>query len=946
MAFGKTYLTGNTGLFRVYNHSTEAWTDYTGFTLVDLYDVKTDKFYLEPDYAIICGLNYIGYTTSAGASVTQITPPIGSISAAYQISIPEGIIPGDPLYPAGIYIAGSTAGLLPGVIKSTDGGLTYTSTTTGLNPAFGNIALSIYFASLNFGILGHGGAIASTTDGGASWSYLNGGLVLAAGETVSGLLMSQDQQIIIATTDKKIYRSTNGGVSFSVVYTWVDPDYYTVPPKYTTLAMYNINPTELDSFSHLWVSGGNGPILYSSDIGITWSEVFPGQFIGDDNRQMFGASFYSQNEGFFTYDKGAASLGLVYKATNANTSISTTSSTVYFPDYSNGYSLWTTKITEGCGCEPGFFWDQTSQQCITDTPMCPEGLVYNPVTGDCEGTDPAGCDTDVAIVIDISGSISDTEMPEYKNMIRGIVDGLEMGYDANGNLNTLANSLGRITSGEIRVGIVLFAVDQFTPVGGVSLNFGPTAWEAGGANNSPAGTVANPGLLKAAINSMGTPIFSSPVDSYGIVNTVGFLYTNSFAGLGRGYDVVWGLNSRPAANKKILFVTDGWPNYIDPSALLSTYGVTLPSIITTFGTTPGLAVCGTFGLDDINSVIQATYQDRRLADYIATMDLAQEIKAGTAITSTGAPAGATDITLLVTGLTIEQNITKTAFVGIDPTDAVTPCYLDTSSIFGTNIDSNKDNGALDVPFLLSPGECPSWQGSYTSSDKFPSNAVSGLPDYYQTDLIPSSYAGIGLSISASLVCNISQSALTCNNPCQIIQDPTTLVYYCNCVSSTPFNTCCYDLINCADNTIYASVNTTGQDNDFMAQFIDQYIFIEGVAACLYVSLNNACTSSTTLNVTVDQITAYVDCIDCNLDNEVIPYYNLIKCGETTPLLQTTTDLSSYLTGGINQNLPILTFVEYPDICFTIEETFTFLPQVVVTVDVAYNDCPTCLSYLC
>lgn len=726
---------------------------------------------------------------------------------------------------------------------------------------------------------------------------------------------------LYAVTLDGVYRSV-ASAAFTLIYSFPDTHFVVGSIK-------NIGYAE----GTLYVNSRTKLYATTDDFATTPTTVYD---FGGPN--LGGIDFYLSGKGFAVGN----GTDIFYTDDNGSNINNTNTDPTFFPMFPAVSAI------VGCGCEPGFSWDETSQQCITNTPMCPEGLVYNPVTGDCEGTDPAGCDTDVVLAIDISGSITDREMPEYKDMLRGIVDGLEMGYDINGNLNTLANSLGRITSGEIRVGIVLFATDQSTPVGGVSLNFGPTAWEAGGANNSPAGTVANPGLLKAAINSMGTAIFSNPVDSYGIVNTRGSYFTNSFVGLGRGYDVVWGFNSRPAANKKILFVTDGWPNYIDPNTLLGNYGVTLPSIITTFGTTPPIYVCGTFGLNDINSVIQATYQDRRLADYTATMDLAQEIKLGTAITSTGAGAGATDITLLVTGTNIEQNITKTAFVGIDPTDAVTPCYLDTSSIFGPdpNNDSNKDNAATDVPFLLSPGECPSWNGSYTTSDKFPSNSVSGLPDYYQTDLIPSSYSGIGLSISASIVCAISQASLVCDNPCQIIQDPTTSVYFCNCVSSIPFNTCCYDLINCADNTVYASVNTTGEPNDFMAQFIDQYIFIEGVEVCLYVSLNNACTSSTTLNITEDQITAYTDCIDCNVDNEVTPYYNLIRCGETLPLLQTTTDLSSYLLGGINQGLPILTFVEYPDICFTIEETFIFLPQVVVTVDVAYNDCPTCLSYLC
>ena len=86
MAVGKTYLAGSDGLFRVYNHETDVWSDYTGFTTADLFDVKTDT--ANPDYAIICGLNYFAYTVNAGVTVVPVTPPLGAIARAFQISIP------------------------------------------------------------------------------------------------------------------------------------------------------------------------------------------------------------------------------------------------------------------------------------------------------------------------------------------------------------------------------------------------------------------------------------------------------------------------------------------------------------------------------------------------------------------------------------------------------------------------------------------------------------------------------------------------------------------------------------------------------------------------------------------------------------------------------------------------------------------------------------------
>ena len=723
---------------------------------------------------------------------------------------------------------------------------------------------------------------------------------------------------LYAVTLDGVYRSV-ASAAFTLIYTFPDVHFVVTSIK-------NIGYAE----GTLYVNSRTKLYATADDFATTPTTVYD---FGGPN--LGGIDFYLSGKGFAVGN----GTDIFYTADNGSNINNTNTDPTFFPLFPAVSAI------VGCGCEPGFSWDETSQQCITMTPMCPEGMIYNPTTGDCEGATVSPCETDIAIAIDISGSILDAEMPEYKNMLRGIIDGLEMGYDVNGNLNTIANSLGRITSGEIRVGLVFFTTTPYTIAGGVALNYGPTAWQSGGALNSPAGTVANPGLLKNIINYMG--VTTGPgTDSYGIPYlSKGTGYTNSFAALGRAYDLLWGANSRPAANKKILFTTDGWPNYIDPATLISTYGVTLPSIISSFGTTPANVVCGIYGVNDINSVIQATYQDRRLADYIATMDLAQEIKLGTAVPSAGS-GGAADIVLVITGDTLEQNITKGAFVGVNPSDLSTPCYLDNSSIFGSNSKDGSDNFTT-AGGQINVGSCPSWQGGYTTSDKFPSDNPAGLPDYYQTDLIPSAYAAITLPTVTSLLCNTAvSSSITCDAPCEIVTEGTPTVYYCKCISSIPFNTCCYDLINCADNTVYASVNTTGQPNDFMAQFIGQYIFIEGVAVCLYVSLNPGCTSSTTLNITVDQITAYADCISCNEVEEVDPYYNLIRCGETTPMLQTTTDLSSYLTGGINQGLPILTFVEYPDICFTIEETFTFLPQVVVTVDVAYNDCTTCLSYLC
>ena len=805
------------------------------------------------------------------------------------------------------------------LLKSTDNGFTFSPITTS-NTIYGSgnyiiYALAVWdnkvFVAVGAGTGPNPIRVYKSTDYGSSFSLLG---TPGTSNNTGALYYDNVNDILYAVALDGVYSSTGGG-AFVFEYGFANTHFVVGTIK------------GIDYVDGLFYFNDRVN-MYSSDS--TFSNVTIVGTFGAGNIQDF--DFYLSGKGFIV----ANGVDVFYTADNG-ANLNNTNNDVDF-----GPELVTISPIVGCGCEPGYFWDPTSQLCISQTPMCPEGMIYNPSTGLCEGLALSPCDTDIAIAIDISGSVTKDEMAEYKNMLRSIIDGLEMGYDINGNLNTIANSLGRITSGEIRVGLTFY---NETLTAGPILFYGPTAWGPGGANNSPAGTLANPGLLKNLINHMGYPDGTTP-DIYGVdFPSKGDHRTNSFIGLGRAYDTVWGTNSRPVASKKILFTTDGWPNYIDPGALLTDYGLTLPPSIWAFGTTPANGVCGTYGSDDITSVIQATYQERRLADYIATMDLAQAIKNGTAVPYAGS-AGATDIVLLIAGNSVEQNITKAAFVGVNPTDSFTPCYLDTAPIFGSAANQDKfDNDSTGGQVTL--GSCPSWQGSYTTSDKFPSNNVAGSPDYYQTDFIPSAYAKIGLQVASSLLCPNMVLSVNCASPCEVIQDPTTGTYYCTCVSSVPFNSCCYDLINCADNTVYASVNTTGQSNDFMAQFIGQYISIEGVAACLYVTLNSGCTSSTTLNVTVDQITTYADCIDCNQVNQTTPYYNLYNCSDpATIVFQTTTDLSSYLTGGTNQSLPVLTFVEYPDMCFTIEETFTFLPQVVVTVDVAYNDCPTCLSYLC
>ena len=947
MAFGKTYLVGAKGLFQVYDHNTNTWTDQ-GPVLgagSGLLDVKTAQLPNFPDYAIIAGDVYVGYTTDAGASVTQVTPP--SIAKAFQISIPESVGLNNP----GIYIAGSGLFAQCAVIKSVDGGLTYTSQVTGLNTAFSSIARSIYFTDVDTGILGHGGAIAKTIDGANNWTYLNGGVVLAAGELVSGLCMSFDQQTIIAATDKKVYKSIDGGASFSVVYTWSDVSYYGAAPKYTNLAGYHPSYT-LDTDSSLWVSAANGPIVYSSDMGTTWSEVFPDGFVLD-GRRIFGASFYSATEGFFTYDLPGDNLGLVYKATDADTSMVTTSSTDYFATGSTGHSLWSTQVTPGCGCPPGFTLDPTTKQCIQNTLACPPGYTYglDPIsnTYKCIGS-TVPCETDIVLVVDTGGSISGTddfsgdlgqEAIRYKAFLKQIVDAIELGYDAAGNLNTVANSAQRISSGAVQVGIVSFS------------------------NDGSSVTSLLPGTLTGGYYTSKVPTLYTAIN--GLVDDAGggSGSTNTMDGLRVAYEMITTPssgarinNSTPPA-RKLLLVTDGTPNDVTelsdflgysttanlPSAALSTAGC--PSS----GTAPNLTE-GTFVFTNpittpLGNFTQTNFQVNQMWIYQRTMDLAQGIKAGSSPIFTDITDDC-DINLVVIGNSDERTLTLRAFVGQSAPNYSTftiPCLLDTAAFNNTITTANGFTASLEAiynPVVPAGFNCPDIYKQYDQPlggpyKKLPSNYATGAPIVFSAEWTVESLNSITKSVSNSLLCTDVIDPITCTGNCEIVT--INNVVYCQCTSADSFVPCCYTLTNCDTGLVEYTVNTYGLSNDYLNALEGQVLKITGLDECLYVNITFDCTNST--EISIDAVEeSFETCEECKQYIAVPPCYLLTNCNNTDITLLTNQNLSIFSGKVVELN-------DYPGLCWTVLKT-TNCPGPFTTVGIvqSYDDCECCFQYQC
>jgi photosystem II stability/assembly factor-like uncharacterized protein len=247
---GKTYYCGDEGKLKVYNHGTNTWTDKS-FGLSSFYDVKADP--TNPNTIILGGLGYLSKSVDAGTNFVNCSGNWNTfVPTIYQISYTNN---SNVIYAVG----------MGGVAKSGDSGSSFDrldsfTTVTGLQ------CLAIHFINDLVGIASQQAKLYKTSDGGASWLPLYTGNVLDSAfpnDFITSLHLSADESTIIATTARKIFRSIDGGLGFTMV------NYYgaTAPnmgkaPKYTNIAWSSDNI--------LVVSAGNGNVLYSYNAGASW----------------------------------------------------------------------------------------------------------------------------------------------------------------------------------------------------------------------------------------------------------------------------------------------------------------------------------------------------------------------------------------------------------------------------------------------------------------------------------------------------------------------------------------------------------------------------------------------------------------------------------------------------------------------------------------------------
>jgi photosystem II stability/assembly factor-like uncharacterized protein len=267
------------------------------FTLpwVDVSNSHTDGF-LDvmavpdtPDSVIVVGRDSgIYWSNDAGVSWTQAVGTYTSLGASLdfrEIWIVD---------PAISFVTGGVGGA---ILKSIDGGVTFDQTPTfptgsgGLDGDF--TATAIHFINAGVGVVsvelsGNGTAVFKTSDGGATWTWLQGGgFVGGAPGTLTnscGIHLSADEQTIVVVGAQGIYRSTDAGATFSLV----------EDLTLNTLFGSGRHLTWIDDTT-LWVSGLGDTLRLSSDSGATWSIVRPYNPVGP---AILGAHFYDASNGF------------------------------------------------------------------------------------------------------------------------------------------------------------------------------------------------------------------------------------------------------------------------------------------------------------------------------------------------------------------------------------------------------------------------------------------------------------------------------------------------------------------------------------------------------------------------------------------------------------------------------------------------------------------------
>lgn len=209
-----------------------------------------------------------------------------------------------------------------GVWKTTNGGTSWTPLTDTL-PTLGASCLIVHPTSPNTIFLGSGDrdagdapglGVLKSTDGGASWTFANSGM---GNETVGDLLMHPtNSSILIAATTDGIYRTTNGGTSWTKT-----------SPNSNDFKDLEFKPGDPNTVYAV----GSGFFYKSTNNGVSWTSITSG--LPNTGRYVIGVSANNANY-VYVVSGGSNGLIGCYRSTNSGTSFSTRSTSPNILGYS------------------------------------------------------------------------------------------------------------------------------------------------------------------------------------------------------------------------------------------------------------------------------------------------------------------------------------------------------------------------------------------------------------------------------------------------------------------------------------------------------------------------------------------------------------------------------------------------------------------------------------
>ena len=238
------------------------------------------------------------------------------------------------------------------ISHSYDGGNSFVN--SGLNPVtmYGAYtapvasiyAYDVYFENYNDGYMSIYDKLFRTTDGGLTWTVLNGDLPIVADDPITGI-SSNNTKINIVTGDG-IYYSSDSGASFSLSQslggTSIDRN-----------AMYTYDS------NYIYVIDVSGDIWRSGDTGLTWTNT---------GNLGVGAVTYKS-----IYAFSSNSILIMFPGVSFNSEV--------FKSIDGG----TTSTSELAPSARGWALDSSIP---TDCGTCPTKTTYNPITGYCELNEP------------------------------------------------------------------------------------------------------------------------------------------------------------------------------------------------------------------------------------------------------------------------------------------------------------------------------------------------------------------------------------------------------------------------------------------------------------------------------------------------------------------------------------------------------------------------------